>query len=91
MRFSIDFCRSKTKANILAITTDANNTVSQSELEAIACSRRQARGKIHLSKTGLDLVLVVIGWESAGASFLFNHREQQCKTKTLSTHFKKFI
>lgn len=68
--FQSTFVNPKPKQLLWPITTDANNAMNQSEFEAVACSRRQARGKkIRLSKPGLHLVLVLIGWESAGASF----------------------
>lgn len=71
MRFTIHFVNPKPKQLLLLwrITTDANIALNQSGFEAIACSQRQAQ-KMPLSKPGLDLgQLVLIGWESAGASF----------------------
>ena len=50
------------------ITTDSNTTMNQSGFEAVASSQRQARKKMRPSKPGLDLGLVLIGWETAGAS-----------------------
>lgn len=37
--------------------------MSQSETEAVTCNRRQAR-KLRSCKSRLDLVLILIGWES---------------------------
>ena len=62
-RFSLE-CRikPKPKQTLRPITTDADNPMSQTELEANTCNRRQARENVR-EQVMIGFGLLLIGWE----------------------------
>ena len=59
--------------------------MSQSELKAIKCSRRQARETARVSESRLVLVLLLIGWKS-GASFTGQSQSEAVQNQSKRNH-----
>ena len=84
-RFSLE-CRikPKPKQTLRPITTDADNPMSQSELEANTCNRRQARENVR------EQVMIGFGftfdWLRIGRA-IFKPIAKRCKTKAITKLF----